>query len=78
MRIALLTGGISPERPISLRSSEGLQSFIGETEHSCDIFDLPDEIDRFLKTYQSYDIVFPFIHGRYGEDGVVTGLCESL
>ncbi len=22
--------------------------------------------------------MFPYLHGRYGEDGVITGLCETL
>jgi D-alanine-D-alanine ligase len=78
MHIALLTGWISAERPISLRSSEGLQTFISETSHTYDVYDIPREIDAFLSKYQSYDIVFPYIHGRYGEDGSVTGLCETL
>ena len=78
MRIALLTGGISAERPISLKSSEWLKSFIAETSHTCDVFDIPTELDSFLWKYQQYDIIFPYIHGRYGEDGVVTGLCETL
>jgi D-alanine-D-alanine ligase len=78
MHIALLTGGISAERPISLRSSEGLQSFIAETSHTCDIYDIPTQIDEFLAKYQSYDIVFPYLHGRYGEDGIISGLCEAL
>jgi D-alanine-D-alanine ligase len=78
MRIALLTGGISAERPISLRSSEWLKSFIAETSHTCDIYDIPTDLDSFLGKYQEYDIVFPYIHGRYGEDGIISGLCETL
>lgn len=78
MHIALLTGGISPERPISLRSNEGLQSFLKETQHTYDVYDIPEEIDAFLSQYQKYDIVFPYLHGRYGEDGIITGLCETL
>lgn len=78
MHIALLTGGISPERPITLRSNEGLQTFLKETNHTYDVYDIPEEIDEFLSKYQNYDIVFPYLHGRYGEDGAITGLCETL
>lgn len=78
MHIALLTGGISAERPISLRSSEGLTSFIAQTAHSCDVYDIPSELGSFLQKYHEYDIILPFIHGQYGEDGVLTGLCETL
>jgi D-alanine-D-alanine ligase len=78
MRIALLTGGISAERPISLRSSEWITSFIAQTEHICDVYDIPTQLDDFLGKYSEYDIVLPYIHGQYGEDGVLTGLCETL
>lgn len=78
MYIALLTGGISTERPITLRSCEGLKSFIEEAGHTYDVYDIPTQIDEFLAKYQSYDIVFPYLHGRYGEDGIITGLCETL
>lgn len=78
MHLALLTGGISAERPISLRSAEGLKSFIDQTEHTYDVYDIPSQIDEFLAQYKKYDAVLPYIHGRYGEDGVVSGLCETL
>ncbi len=78
MHIALLTGGISAERPISLKSGQGLASFIAEAGYTYDVFDIPTEIDAFLTNYQKYDIIFPYIHGRYGEDGIITGLCETL
>ncbi len=42
------------------------------------MYDIPQEIDEFLEKYQRYDIVFPYLHGRYGEDGAITGLCETL
>ena len=41
-------------------------------------FDLPEEIDAFLVTYKSYDFIIPMFHGRYWEDGIITGMCETL
>lgn len=78
MHFALLTGGISSERPISLKSSEGIQSFLQEAGHTYDIYDIPEQIDDFLSKYREYDMIFPYIHWFYGEDGIITWLCETI
>lgn len=78
MHIALLTGGISAERPVALRSAENMENWIRKTEHTSDTFDLPSDIDRFLSSYRAYDLVIPMFHGRYGEDGIITGMCETI
>jgi D-alanine-D-alanine ligase len=40
----------------------------------------PEIVESFLKTYEaaSADVVFPMVHGTWGEDGVVQGLLEGL
>lgn len=40
----------------------------------------PEIVDSFLKTYEAArpDVVFPMVHGTWGEDGVVQGLLEGL
>jgi D-alanine-D-alanine ligase len=40
----------------------------------------PRIVESFLKTYEQAkpDVVFPMVHGTYGEDGVLQGLLESL
>lgn len=78
MHLALLIGGTSAERPISLKSAEWIKKFLSETSHTYDVYDVPEEIDIFLAKYKTYDVVVPYIHGQYGEDGVLTGLCEAL
>ncbi len=78
MHIALLTGGISAERPVALRSASNMQEWIKKAWSTYDLYDLPEEIDIFLTQYKKYDLVIPVFHGRYGEDGIVTGMCETL
>lgn len=78
MKIALLTGGISTERNVALRSAENMASWCQNAGYEHDLFDLPKEIDQFLWKYKMYDLVIPVFHGRYWEDGIVTGLCETL
>ena len=43
-----------------------------------DVYDIPESIDAFLGRYKEYSLVIPVLHGRYGEDGIITGMCEAL
>lgn len=77
-KIAILTGGISTERAVALRSALNMRSWIETAWYIVESYDLPEEIDIFLANYQKYDLVVPVFHGRYGEDGMITGMCETL
>lgn len=78
MKIAILTGGISTERPVALLSADNLSDWIQIAGYSVDTYDLPEQIDKFLAVYKQYALVIPVFHGRYGEDSIITGMCESL
>jgi D-alanine-D-alanine ligase len=76
-RVAVLLGGLSAEREVSLSSGKGCAAALREEG-----FDVV-EIDpgRNLATQildAEVDAVFNALHGRYGEDGTVQGLLELL
>ncbi|MCA2996966.1 MAG: D-alanine--D-alanine ligase [Rhodocyclaceae bacterium] len=76
-KVAVLMGGPSSEREISLLSGSGVLAALkekGVDAHAFDpaihcIFDLPRE---------KFDRVFVALHGRFGEDGTVQGVLETL
>ncbi|MFN7673439.1 MAG: D-alanine--D-alanine ligase, partial [Betaproteobacteria bacterium] len=76
-KVAVLMGGPSSEREISLLSGSGVLAALkekGVDAHAFDpaihsIFDLPRE---------KFDRVFIALHGRFGEDGTVQGVLETL
>jgi len=76
-KVAVLMGGRSAEREISLRSGaavlKALQSQ-GIDAHEIDVGE--DVIQRLIEG--KFDRVFNMLHGRYGEDGVVQGAMELL
>ncbi len=37
-----------------------------------------EKIDNIVKQLQIYDIIFPILHGKYGEDGSIQGLFEMI
>ncbi len=78
MQIAILTWGISAERPVALRSATNMLEWIETSWYTADSYDLPEEIDLFLLVYKKYDLVIPIFHGRYGEDGIITWMCETI
>ncbi len=78
MHIALLTGWISSERSVALRSAENLGKWIEISGYTCDSFDLPNELLIFLENYKQYDFIVPMFHGTYGEDGQITAFLGTL
>ena len=78
MNIAIITGGISSERQVALRSAENMENWVKISGHTVSVFDFPEGIDKFLKVYQSYELVIPVFHGVYGEDGQITAFLETL
>jgi D-alanine-D-alanine ligase len=77
-KIAILTGGISTERAVALRSGENMKNWCENAGYAVDVYDIPDQIDDFLWRYMGYELIIPVLHGRYGEDGIISGMCETL
>ena len=76
-KVAVLMGGKSAEREVSLMSGQGVLAALrarGVDAHAFDPASLPmDELKR-----QGFALCFIALHGRYGEDGTVQGALELL
>jgi len=76
-KIGVLLGGLSSEREVSLRSGEAVLRALGERGHHA----VPIYVDRDLDValrQEQIEVAFLALHGRYGEDGCVQGVCELL
>lgn len=74
-KIAVIMGGRSGEREVSLRS--GIRVFNSLKSQGFKVFHLDSDnklIDNLKK--KKIDIAFIMLHGRFGEDGAVQGLLE--
>jgi D-alanine-D-alanine ligase len=77
MRVAVLKGGRSLERQVSLRSGARVQDALERLGHDVLPIDVgPDLVDRL--TTARPDVAFVALHGRDGEDGAVQELLEVL
>lgn len=77
MTIAVLSGGSSLERDVSLRSGKRVAEALRERDHQVTMLDLDAELVEQLTTHD-IDLVFLALHGKAGEDGSIQSLLDLL
>ncbi|HEX8854241.1 MAG TPA: D-alanine--D-alanine ligase family protein [Thermoleophilaceae bacterium] len=88
MRVAVLAGGRSSEHDVSLASATSVAEGLAQAGHEPLLVEISREGVWSLdgeplaltpgKQVAGADIVFPVLHGPYGEDGTVQGLLETI
>lgn len=76
-KVAVLMGGWSAEREISLMSGQAVLEALQECNVDAKGIDVNHEIANVLEQ-GSYDRAFVVLHGRGGEDGTMQGLLEAM
>ena len=76
-RVAVLMGGSSAEREISLLSGNAVLNALQSQGINAHAFD-PAEKNIFELKTEQYDRCFIALHGRYGEDGTIQGALELM
>ena len=76
-KVAVLLGGSSAERPVSLMSGSGVLAALLSQGVDAHAFD-PAERDLSELKRENFERVFIALHGRHGEDGTVQGALELL
>ncbi|MEZ5668792.1 MAG: D-alanine--D-alanine ligase [Alphaproteobacteria bacterium] len=78
-RVAVLMGGISAEREVSLSSGAGCLKALRAGGFDAYPIDVTDDIAALVKALTPPpDCVFNMLHGRFGEDGCIQGLLELM
>jgi D-alanine-D-alanine ligase len=76
-RVAVLAGGQSLERQVSLRSGARVRDALEKLGHDVIAIDVgPDLVDRLYDSRP--DVAFVALHGRDGEDGTVQEILELV
>ncbi|GAP24125.1 D-alanine-D-alanine ligase [Gluconobacter frateurii NBRC 101659] len=80
MKVAVLYGGTSSERPVSLVSGEAAISALREKGHDVTPVDVGSDIAVTIQALKAAapDVVFNALHGPKGEDGAIQGVLEWL
>jgi D-alanine-D-alanine ligase len=76
-RIAVLRGGLSAEREVSLRTGAAVLKALRESGYTVSDIDAGRDLAERLRS-EGVEVAFIALHGRFGEDGTVQGLLELL
>lgn len=77
-RVALLAGGTSRERDVSLASEKGARKALEEAGYSVTTFDPAKKNDLKSIIDGDFDVAFLCLHGKNGEDGTIQGMLELI
>jgi D-alanine-D-alanine ligase len=78
-RVAVLYGGISAEREVSLSSGAQVIAALQEAGYSVQPIEVGHDLGAVIAALSPKpDAVFNALHGRFGEDGVIQGVLDWL
>ena len=78
-KVALLVGGWSAERGVSLFKGEEVKAALIEAGYDVNVIDVTRDIPKLINDLTPKpDVVFNNLYGRGGEDGVIQGVLEAL
>jgi len=78
IEIALLAGGWSGEREVSIRSGDAVYKALDKDKYNVTRYDPRDDLEILIRTSKDIDLAFILLHGKYGEDGTIQGLLDLL
>lgn len=76
-RIGVLMGGLSTEREVSLRTGKACADALESKGYVVTRIDVQEDVARRLLD-ERVEVAFIALHGRWGEDGCIQGLLESM
>lgn len=82
VRVAVLAGGFSSERDVSLRSGEMVRRNLDPERYTAEVIDLQDLLPPASISWSDlkarFDVAFLALHGEGGEDGTIQGALDLL
>jgi len=76
-KIGVLLGGLSSEREVSLKTGEAVLAALRDRGHDVIPIYVDRDVDVALRQ-ERIEVAFIALHGRWGEDGCIQGLLETL
>jgi len=78
LRLALIAGGISGEREVSLKGAVGVEQALDTRKYEVVRYDPATDLPRLASDAAKIDVAFILLHGIHGEDGSIQGFLELL
>lgn len=78
IRLALLSGGVSSEREVSLNSGKQVFEALDKDKYDITLYDPKTDLRQLVIDADRIDAALIILHGPFGEDGTVQGLLDLL
>ena len=78
LRLALLAGGKSGEREVSLKGADEVAKALDPQKYEVRRYDPATDLARLATEADTLDAAFILLHGPFGEDGTVQGFLDLL
>lgn len=78
MKIGVIMGGVSSEREVSIKSGAEVVKYLNKDKYDEIIPIVIDSKKDVIEKTKNIDFAFIAMHGRFGEDGTIQGLLETL
>ncbi len=78
LRIALIAGGKSGEREVSLAGAAGVAKALAPEKYEVRRYDPATDLARIVADAEGIDMAFILLHGPLGEDGTMQGFLDLL
>ena len=87
VKVGVIYGGLSTEHEISINSGMSIINNLNKDKY--DIYKIyidkkgnfygnGEKLDNIINYLEKLDVIFPALHGKYGEDGTIQGLLEAI
>ena len=87
IKLGIIYGGMSDEHEISIASANSIIKHLNKEKYKISKiyinkkgtwYEKNNKIDNITSYLKNLDIVFPVLHGKYGEDGKIQGMLEMI
>ena len=78
IKLALLSGGISSEREVSLNSGKQVFDALDKDKYDITSYDPKTDLEQLVIDAKKIDAALIILHGPFGEDGTMQGLLDLL
>ena len=78
IQLALIAGGTSEERDISLAGAKGVMQALDSGKYEIFQYDSAIDLGKLAVDAAKLDVAFILLHGRFGEDGTMQGMLDLL
>ncbi|MEQ6354825.1 D-alanine--D-alanine ligase [Lysinibacillus sp. M3] len=77
MKVGVIMGGVSSEKQVSIMTGEEMIAHLDKSKYEVVPIELHDK-KELIERVKNLDIALLALHGKFGEDGTIQGVLETL